>query len=76
MFVLLDNIQESFNRWHGQIRLVAVPLEVRSLPEDLPIASALVVGRLGYGAFDLLGGIFPMGADLEDLDALVLDAER
>lgn len=76
MFVLLDDIQEAFNRWYRQVRLVAVPFEVGSPPEDLPIAGALVVSCFGYGTFDLPGCIFPVGADLVNLDTLILDSER
>ena len=47
----IDDGQEILNRLHRQSWLVAVPLQVRPLPEDLPQVLRADIGRLGKRVF-------------------------
>ena len=53
-----------------------MPLEVAALPEDLPDVPGAHVGGLGHGVLHCPGGVHPVRANLEDHDALPLDAVR
>ena len=73
MVVFLDDIQKFLNRHSFQVRFIAVPFQIGSLPEDFPIPSAFVVGRFRNRMFDLLACVFPMSTDFEYFDALSVD---
>ena len=75
VLVVLNDIQKFFDRSNYGIWLIAVPFHIGTLPKDLPIESALVVGRLGDGLFERLGFISPVRTDFEYLDALSADTE-
>lgn len=76
MLVFLNERKKVFDRCDFGVGLVAVPLEVSSLPENLPIPLAFVVGRFCDGVFQHLAFVLPMVAELEYLDALPVDTER
>jgi len=76
MLVFLNECEKVFDRVDLGVGLVAVPLKVSPLPEDLPISFALVVSRLGDGVLQNLAFVVLLGADFEDLDALPMRPER
>ena len=71
VWVGVDNDQEILNRLHRQNWLVAVPLQVPTLPEDLPQILRAEIGGLGKRVSANDRWIVPLRANLESFDALL-----
>lgn len=70
--VLSNELEEFFNRSRSWMRRITVPLQVGSLPIDLPVLLGLVVGRFRDRMLDQSVSVLPMGSDL----AVVLSIAR
>jgi hypothetical protein len=71
--VLFNDYEELVERGYVWYRVVAMPLEIGTLPIHAPLICAADVGCFGDWRLCDLGGIVPRRADLEDLDALIHD---
>jgi hypothetical protein len=74
--VVLNDIQEILDRCDFRTRLITMPFQVGTLPENLPTEFALIVGRLGNGMFEDSAFVHPIRTELKYLDALSAYAER
>jgi hypothetical protein len=74
--VVLNDIQEFLDRCDFRTGLITMPFQVGTLPENLPIEFALIVGRLGNRMFEDPGFVRPMRTEFKYLDALSVYAER
>src|SRR5438093_13181801 len=74
VFISVDDVEEGFERVHFGIRFVPMPLEVSAHPEDSPAVRCSDEGCLGDRRFHLLGFVLPVRTNLEDLDAVAIDA--
>jgi len=74
--ILRHQRSELIDPIHLRPGLIAVPLQIATLPEHSPDAARPHVGCLRHGRFVFLAGrSAPGGADLENLNALPSDAE-
>ena len=70
VFISVYYREKLFYRINFGDRLIAVPLQVGSLPIHLPDASPFDVGGSGYRLLDLFVLVFPPRPNLKCLDAL------
>ena len=72
--ILTHQEQKIVDRYDLWSRLVAMPLQIGTLPKDPPHVSSSHVGSLGYRMLHLFArGAPPNGADFEDHDTLSLN---
>ena len=64
--------EEVFDRIDLRVRLIAAPLQITTLPKDLPISFSFVKRRLCYAMFNGFAFARPMRSYLEYLNALLL----
>ena len=70
VFILINNIEEGFQRLDLWVRFIAVPLEVTAHPEHFPMVLRSNERCLRNWSFYLVRFILPVWANLDNLDAV------